>query len=297
MRWWLMGKNKGMGRRSFLQGRCAYTYETHSVRVWNLCSCTLKSANSKGDFHAPMVSWQSESHDKSDAPDSSTIAGRGSVDSCQIRWKFVGARSCTMAFDGNLGWMLNWDSWLAKNDGGSYLATLHHHSTSCVDDIFFPNFSNYLWFVCVDFQTRSWAKIPQKLLANWYKFFISMQELIGDSTGAWQNPAFSPSKPTELPPQPRPRSKAPFVQGKRPMFTRFRWPPLMPRRSTLPTMLCWTSSNCITFSTSSTMPEALLKHTQWPRMWWTKGKGFIRPNYLYIKHKYMYDYIGLCMYA
>ena len=38
-----------------------------------------------------------------------------------------------------------------------------------------------------------------------------------------------------------------------PMFTRFRWPPLMPRRSTLPTRLCCTSTNCITFSTSSTM--------------------------------------------
>ena len=46
---------------------------------------------------------------------------------------------------------------------------------------------------------------------------------------------------------------AAFVATEMPILTRLRCPPLMPRRSTLPTKLCCTSTSCMTFSTSSTM--------------------------------------------
>ena len=85
---------------------------------------------------------------------------------------------------------------------------------------------------------------------NTSKFWLNKthQKTLSFGAFCWLNDQFCSTKN---------RSEGWDMLGQRrpeePMFTRFRWPPLMPRRSTLPTRLCCTSTNCITFSTSSTM--------------------------------------------
>mmetsp|Transcript_33905 Transcript_33905/g.89874 ORF Transcript_33905/g.89874 Transcript_33905/m.89874 type:complete len:311 (-) Transcript_33905:285-1217(-) len=53
------------------------------------------------------------------------------------------------------------------------------------------------------------------------------------------------------------KSKVGCAASSRPMLTRFRWPPLMPRCSTPPTMLFWMSTTCITLRTSFVMCSIL----------------------------------------